>query len=113
MILNHQEEPNGLVQATIVPNEANADNAELFKEELTALVDNGAKNIILSFKNVTYIDSSFLGSLVVGLKYAMPRKADIYLVDLEEDIHDLFRLIRMDRVFKIYKNYNEAVKAIQ
>ena len=99
-----------VVQATILPEEANLSNADVFKEEMITLIANGARLIILSFENVNYIDSSFLGSLVVALKYAMPRKTDIYLVALKPDVKNLLTLIRMDKVFKIFSDYDEAME---
>lgn len=99
-------------QATILPEEASLANADLFKEEMITLIANGAKLIIVSFENVNYIDSSFLGSLVVALKYAMPRKTDIYLVALKPDVKNLLTLIRMDKVFKIFKNYEQAMETL-
>jgi anti-sigma B factor antagonist len=101
-----------VVQATILPLEANLANADLFKEEMIGLMVNGAKLIMVSFENVNYIDSSFLGSLVVALKYALPRNIDIYLVSLKPDVHNLLTLIRMDKVFKIFKDYSEAMETL-
>jgi anti-sigma B factor antagonist len=109
MILNTKE-VNNVVQATILPQEASLANAEMFKEEMIALVANGARLIIIGFENVQYIDSSFLGSLVVALKYAMPRNVDIYLVGLKPDVKSLLTLIRMDKVFKIFNTYEEAME---
>ena len=111
MILKTVEIEN-IIQATILPGEASLNNAELFKEEMITLVANGAKLIIVSFENVNYIDSSFLGSLVVALKYAIPRKVDIYLVSLKPDVKSLLTLIRMDKVFNIYNDFSEAMKVI-
>ena len=103
---------NDVAQATILPIEASLSNADQFKEEMITLVVNGAELIIVSFENVNYIDSSFLGSLVVALKYAMPRKTDIYLVSLKPDVKNLLTLIRMDKVFKIYKDFGEAMEML-
>lgn len=103
-------EINHVAQATILPQEASLANSEMFKEEMITLVVNGAKLIVVSFENVNYIDSSFLGSLVVALKYAMPRNVDIYLVSLKPDVKNLLTLIRMDKVFKIFKDFNEAMQ---
>lgn len=99
-----------IVQATILPEEASLANADMFKEEMITLIAKGARLIIVSFENVNYIDSSFLGSLVVALKYAMPRKTDIYLVALKPDVRNLLTLIRMDKVFKIFPTYEKAME---
>jgi anti-sigma B factor antagonist len=111
MILQTVEVRN-VVQATILPREANLAHAESFKEEMITLIANGAKLVIVSFENVNYIDSSFLGSLVVALKYAMPRNVDIYLVSLKPDVKNLLTLIRMDKVFQIFKDYQQAMDTI-
>ncbi|MCF0062458.1 STAS domain-containing protein [Dyadobacter chenwenxiniae] len=104
-------EINNVTQATILPQEASLANAEMFKEEMITLVANGAKLIVVSFENVDYIDSSFLGSLVVALKYAMPRNVDIYLVSLKPDVKSLLTMIRMDKVFKIFRDFEEVMEA--
>ena len=111
MILKTKEIQN-VVQATILPNEASLTNAEMFKEEMITLIANGAKVVIVNFEKVDYIDSSFLGSLVVALKYAMPRNVEIYLVSLKPDVKNLLTLIRMDKVFKIYKDYDHAMATL-
>ncbi|WAC13628.1 STAS domain-containing protein [Dyadobacter pollutisoli] len=102
-----------VIQATILPEEASLTNAELFKEEMISLIANGARLVIVSFENVNYIDSSFLGSLVVALKYAMPRNVDIYLVSLKPDVKNLLTLIRMDKVFKMFKDYEQAMESVK
>jgi anti-sigma B factor antagonist len=101
-----------VAQATIIPAEASLAHADQFKEETISLMVNGARLIIVSFENVRYIDSSFLGSLVVALKYALPRNIDIYLVSLKPDVKNLLTLIRMDKVFKIFKDYEEAMETV-
>jgi anti-sigma B factor antagonist len=106
-------EINRIVQATILPDEASLTNAEMFKEEMITVIANGARLVMVSFENVNYIDSSFLGSLVVALKYAMPRNVDIYLVSLKPDVKNLLTLIRMDKVFRIFKDYDEAMETIK
>lgn len=107
------EEANGIVQATILFQEGSVTNADQFKEEILGIIGKGTKLIVLNFKNVSYVDSSFLGSLVVALKYAISKGADIYLVELKADVHSLLHLIRIDKVFKIFKDYNEAIASLK
>jgi anti-sigma B factor antagonist len=96
----------------IAENEASLKNAEAFKTEMMQLVDTGAKNMILDFSQVTYVDSSFLGSLVASLKYAISNGSDIYLVELQKDIYDLLHLIRMNKVFKIFDSEEQAAASL-
>ena len=112
MILNNTQQ-NGFTVSVITDEEASVRNSVQFREELTALLDNGNKRILLSFEKVTYVDSSFLGSMVASLKYAISKGADIYLVNLRKDIYDLLELIRMNKVFKIFDTTEQAIENLQ
>ncbi|WP_158827173.1 STAS domain-containing protein [Mucilaginibacter lacusdianchii] len=88
--------------------EANLSNANEFKALLIDLLNQKQKSIVLNMTQVTYIDSSFLGALVAGLKHAISMQFDIILVGLQPDIHDLIKLIRLDKVFKIYNDNSQV-----
>ncbi|WCT10566.1 STAS domain-containing protein [Mucilaginibacter jinjuensis] len=90
--------------------EANMANADTFKSEVIAMLDQYRKKIVLSLHHVNYIDSTFLGALVAALKHAIALKLDIALVGLNKDIRDLLVLIRLDKVFKIYDTFSDATK---
>lgn len=99
----------GILVAAIQIKEASLQNAEEFKLEMITQINKGYHKVILSFKEVEYIDSSFLGALVSSLKHALLFKGDIILTDLRQNIYDLLCLIRMNKVFKIYKTKEEAL----
>lgn len=101
MIIEIQSQENYIL-ATIKVQEANLMVSEKFKEELIRVIDQGHPTIVVDFKQVSYVDSSFLGALVSALKYAMANKSDIQVVHLNKDVQTLFELIRMDKVFKIH-----------
>ncbi|MBC7914393.1 MAG: STAS domain-containing protein [Pyrinomonadaceae bacterium] len=84
--------------------EANLDVADQFKSELIQLIDQGNHNLMISFEEVAYVDSSFLGALVSTLKYALSKEGDVSVVNLNSDINNLFSLIRMNKVFKVYNS---------
>ncbi len=112
MILQNLESRPGIIHVAIGLKDASAANEELFKKEMMKLLQTDARYMILSFEQVGYLDSTFLGSLVTCLKYALANQKDIMLVNLKKDIYDLLLLIRMDKVFKIYKDYEQAVAQI-
>jgi anti-sigma B factor antagonist len=94
----------GYLLVKIKIQEANLDVADQFKTEMYSLVDQGNTNLMVSFSEVAYVDSSFLGALVSTLKYAMSKQGDVSVVDLNKDINNLFSLIRMNKVFKVYNS---------
>lgn len=103
---------NGILVAVIQTREASLQNADEFKVQMITQLNKGYNIAILSFREVEYVDSSFLGALVSSLKHALSLKGDIILADIKEDIYDLLCLIRMDKVFKIYKTKEEAFRKL-
>ena len=93
---------NNYTVATLLIKEANLDVAEQFKADMLQLIDKGNSHIVVSFENVVYVDSSFLGALVSVLKYAMSKSGDIAVAQLNKDISNLFSLISMNMFFKVY-----------
>ncbi|WP_432710913.1 STAS domain-containing protein [Pedobacter sp.] len=81
--------------------EANLSKAEQFKELMLHEVEIGARELIISFRNVEYLDSSFLGALVAVLKKLLPLNGKLVLTELNEDILNLFTLTRLDKIFTL------------
>lgn len=98
----------GYLLVKIKVKEANLDVSDQFKAELINLIDQGETNLMVSFNEVAYVDSSFLGALVSVLKYAMSKHGGVSVVDLNKDIKNLFTLIRMNKVFKVYNTEQDV-----
>lgn len=103
------KQENGYLLTKLDVSEANLNNSEKFKSELINLLDGHNEKIVIDLNRVSYMDSSFLGALVAGLKHAISLNSDVMLVSLKKDINDLFTLIRLDKVFKIYKDFDDVV----
>jgi anti-sigma B factor antagonist len=71
-----------------------------FKEDIQAMITQGAKSILLDFSRVDFIDSSCLGALVSLLK-TLNGKGELAICSLNNNIHGMFKLTRMDRIFTI------------
>ncbi|RCH55120.1 hypothetical protein DJ568_07980 [Mucilaginibacter hurinus] len=103
------KQENGYLLTKLDVTEANLNNSEKFKAELIGLLDGHNDKIVIDMHRVSYMDSSFLGALVAGLKHAISLNSDVLLVSLRKDISDLFSLIRLDKVFKIYNDFDDIV----
>ncbi len=68
--------------------------------------------ILLDLKDVTFIDSSGLGSLVSALKMVRSRGAKLFICSIGEQIKILFELTSMDRVFKVYADREQFEKEV-
>jgi len=81
-----------------------------FKQFLLDLIKNGEiKKLIVDFTKVDFVDSSFLGALVAGLKLITENKGDIKIFGLSASVRVMFELTRLYKVFEIHENEIDAI----
>ncbi|MES2457723.1 MAG: STAS domain-containing protein [Bacteroidota bacterium] len=95
---------------TIVDKDANMTKSEYFKQEVLQDIADGAKKIIISFECVEYLDSSFLGALVAVLKRLITQNGQLILIELNNDIRNLFELTRLDKIFDLKNSLETALE---
>lgn len=91
-------QPSGILDGT---------KAGQFRQEVSDLVDSGADLVLIDFQDVTFMDSSGLGALVLALKTVRAAGSKLYICSVNEQIKMLFELTSMDRVFEIFANREE------
>ncbi len=88
-------EPTGILDST---------KAEEFRQTVDQLLANGAEVILIDLKDITFIDSSGLGTLVVLLKKVKSLNRKLCICSINDQVRMLFELTSMDRVFEVYEN---------
>ena len=88
---------------------ATVDISSKLKEELIKKIDGGNQNIVVDLSLSDFVDSSFLGALVAGLKKATMKSGDLKIVGLQASVRAMFELTRLYRIFDIFDNQDEAV----
>lgn len=73
-----------------------------FRKDINDQVEAGADIVLIDFKDVTFMDSSGLGALVLALKTVRAAGCQLILCSINEQIKILFELTSMDRVFEIF-----------
>ena len=73
-----------------------------FRKDINDQVEAGADIVLIDFKDVTFMDSSGLGALVLALKTVRAAGSQLILCSINEQIKILFELTSMDRVFEIF-----------
>ena len=75
------------------------------------LLNRGNKQILLNLGNVSYIDSSGLGSLVSAFSSVRKQGGELKLLSLTNKVHDALQLARLYTVFDIKDDEAEAIKS--
>ena len=105
-------EKSGSVVLQIVNLErATLKEADNFKKLLIKDIDEDARQLVVDLSACEFIDSTFLGSLVVALKKVTSLGGDLKLVGLQPAVHAMFELTRMFRVFETFPTKEEAIKS--
>lgn len=78
-----------------------------FRSQIDRSVTEGAKVILVDFSDVTFMDSSGLGALVLALKTIRGAGLKMFLCSINEQVKMLFELTSMDRVFEILTDKEE------
>lgn len=81
------------------------------RERLSALIAAGKSRLILNLAEVSYIDSSGLGALVMCFSSARRAGGTMKLVHLSRRTVELIVLTRLETVFEVYDDEQSAVNS--
>jgi anti-anti-sigma factor len=108
-----REEIEDVIVISVKLKRATLVEAEEFKQALIDDIQRGFKKIVVDLSICEFIDSTFLGSLVVSLKKLTGLGGDLRLVGFQPAVHSMFELTRMYRVFESFKSTEEAVESFK
>ena len=103
----------GIVLITIGLSEASLNHSDDFKKFLYDTNDVVPPKLVLDMAKIEYMDSSFVGALVGGLKNVLSKGGEMALININNDVMALFELTRLDKVFKIYDSKEEAIQQLK
>ncbi|WP_017259063.1 STAS domain-containing protein [Pedobacter arcticus] len=104
---------NNVVLININLSEASLNQSEDFKKFLYDTTEVTPPKLVLDMSEIQYMDSSFIGALVAGLKNVLSKGGEMALVNVNTDVMALFELTRLDKVFKIYDTKEEAIEELK
>ncbi|MCZ6702579.1 MAG: STAS domain-containing protein [Ignavibacteria bacterium] len=92
---------------------ATVNEAKEFVQTLEKDLDSGHKKIVADLSACEFIDSTFLGTLVISLKKVTSVGGDLRLVGFQPAVHTMFDLTRMYRVFDTFDNKKDAINSFK
>jgi anti-anti-sigma regulatory factor len=87
---------------------ATANETDSFKDFLKVLLVNSKNNLIFDLSICTFIDSTFL-STIIAFNKNYKQKVDIVVKDLRQ--LTIFKITKLDKIFDIYSNLETATAA--
>ena len=74
-------------------------------------IDIGERKIIVDLSMCEFVDSTFMGTLVVSLRKVSALNGDLKLVELHPSARSLFELARLFRIFETFNSREEAIES--
>jgi len=81
------------------------------KDDLIKKIEHGNGKVIIDLGEVEFVDSSFLGTLVGGLKKTASKNGDLKIVNLQEPVRAMFELTRLYKIFEIFDTVEDALNS--
>lgn len=81
------------------------------KALLGEIKEKRTRKVFLNLKNVRYIDSSGIASLVEGLKASRDQGSRMILYSLSPSVREVMELSRLQKIFEIYENEEQALSS--
>ena len=82
---------------------------EALREKLESLMAEGRKKIVLNMKNIQYVDSAGLGSLIAAHLNAKSQGASLKLCHLGSKLQGILQITRLATVFQVCNTEELAV----
>ncbi|HKM80044.1 MAG TPA: STAS domain-containing protein [Candidatus Acidoferrum sp.] len=86
-----------------------ANSPAMRKALLGEIKEKRTPRVFLNFKNVRYIDSSGIASLVEGLKASRDLGSRLILYGLNKTVREVMQLSRLQKIFEIYEDEEQAL----
>lgn len=85
-----------------------------YKEQVIDIISNHhAQRVIISLKQIQFIDSSGLGAFLAILKNLHASGGELKLSEMNSSIRMIFELASMHKIFEIYNSTEDAVRSFQ
>lgn len=88
-------------------------NAPLLKSELAIIGVEGFRNLILDLKNVTFVDSSGLSSILLAHRMCNDADGVLVLCNLNSQVKSLIKISQLEDVLRIFDSLEEAEEFVK
>ncbi|MCU0462675.1 MAG: STAS domain-containing protein [Bacteroidales bacterium] len=91
----------------------NALITEELKDEISKVFQNGSSKVVISLKDIRYIDSSGFGCLLSILRTAKNNYCTLKFASPEPSVMAVLKTLNLNTVFEIYDDLDECVRSLR
>lgn len=101
---------NGALILTVNFSRATYREAREFNNLLSDAAKNGINKLLIEMHEVDFIDSTFLGVLVINLKKVMKVNGKLRLIGLKTSVYSVIKFTNLAKTFEIFGSKEEALE---
>ena len=105
-------EEDGVIILKIIGKVDSFTHAEL-NNSFDMVMKKGKKNILLNMKDLNYIDSVGIGSIIRFAKWVGKIGGALKIAEMQSNIRQVFRLLSYDQILLIYDSASEAIESFR
>lgn len=83
------------------------------KNGFSRIMKKGKTNILVNMKDLNYIDSRGIGSIVSFAKWVDTIGGEMKIAEMGSNIRQVFNLLSFDQLFSIYETETDALSSFQ
>ncbi len=88
-------------------------NSPKIKDVLSENVKNNHKNVIINLGDVTYIDSSGIGTLIFCRTFLNQNSGSLKIIKVKDSVKRIFELTKLNSFFTIFDSESEAINSFK
>ena len=89
------------------------EGTEMVRNTIRDLIAKGRPSILLNLAQVDFLDSSGIATLVNSYTYAREHGAQVKLLHLKSNIHDLLQITKLNTLFDIFEDEAPAIASFK
>ncbi len=86
-------------------------DADVFKDTIRQLIDEGYKNVVVSLKHVPWVNSTGLGILIAGYTTLKREGGALKLTHVTDRIESILMITKLGTIFESYSDEDTAIKS--
>ena len=79
----------------------------LIRQEISDIMNGGTEIVLIDLQNVTFLDSSGLGALILSMKIVHNGEGKFFICSINDQVKMLFELTKMERFFETFATRDE------
>jgi len=86
-------------------------DADVFKDTIKQLIEEGYKNVIVNLKHVPWVNSTGLGILIAGYTTLKREGGALKLINVTDRIESILMITKLGTIFESYSEEEKALSS--